>query len=231
MEPLWVIHLFGVEVPDIVPISLGLTLLIALLGYLLSRRLRVEDPRVWQVGLELLVTWLRDTIAEIMGEEPDPYVPLIGSLLVWIGICSLLAVIPWLRPPTAELSTTVALALVVLLAVPWFGIRRHGLRGYLRGYVRPHWILLPFNLIGEATRTLALAVRLFGNVMSAQMIGAILLLVAGLLIPVPLMMLGLLTGLIQAYIFAILAAVYIAAAVQIEQRHADERHDTTQEQT
>lgn len=218
MEPRWVIHLFGIEIPDIVPISLALTLLIAALGYLISRRLRVEDPRAWQIGIELLVTWLRDTITQIMGEDPDPYVPLIGSLVTWIGICSLLSVIPYVRPPTAELSTTVALALIVLLAVPWFGIRRHGWRGYLRGYVRPHWILLPFNLIGEATRTLALAVRLFGNVMSAQMIGAILLLVAGLLIPVPLMMVGLLTGLVQAYIFAILAAVYIAAAVQVQER-------------
>jgi F-type H+-transporting ATPase subunit a len=223
MEPRWVIHLFGIEIPDIVPISLVLTVLIAVFGYLISRRLRVEDPRAWQIGIELLVTWLRDTITQIMGEEPDPYVPLIGSLVTWIGICSLLAVIPYVRPPTAELSTTVALSLIVLLAVPWFGIRRHGVRGYLRGYVRPHWILLPFNLIGEATRTLALAVRLFGNVMSAQMIGAILLLVAGLLIPVPLMMVGLLTGLVQAYIFAILAAVYIAAAVQVEQRQTQER--------
>nr|ACJ66833.1 ATP synthase F0 A subunit [uncultured bacterium pSY1435] len=222
MEPRWVIHLLGFELPDIVPISVALTSLIGLFGYLLAGRLRVEDPRAWQVALELFVTWLHDTVEAIMDEDADPYVSLIGSLVAWIGICSLLAVIPYLRPPTAELSTTVALALVVLLVVPMFGIRRHGLYGYLRGYLRPHWLLLPFNLIGEVTRTFALAMRLFGNVMSGQIFGAILLLVAGLLIPVPLMLLGLLLGLVQAYIFAILAAIYIAAAVQVEQAHLSE---------
>ena len=111
----------------------------------------------------------------------------------------------------------------MLFAVPAFGIRRHGLLGYLRTYIRPHPLLLPFNLIGEATRTLALAVRLFGNSMSSQMIGAVLLIVAGLIVPIPLMMLGLLTGFVQAYIFGILAAIYIAAAVQVDQKRVAER--------
>jgi F-type H+-transporting ATPase subunit a len=221
MQPLWSLDLLGFALPDIVVISVVMTLLIGLLGGLITRALRVHDPAIWQVALEVFVRWIHDTIAEIMGEDPRPYVPLIGSLIVWIGLCSLLAPIPFLRPPTAALSTTLALSLLVLVAVPVFGIRRHGLLGYLRGYVRPHWLLLPFNLIGELTRTLALTVRLFGNVMSGQMVGAILLLVGGLLIPVPLMMVGLLTGLVQAYIFGILAAVYIAAAVQVEQRSTD----------
>ncbi len=219
MQPRFVLHLFGLEIPDVVPVTLGLTLVLALIGWLTARSLEVHEPSRWQVALEVFVTWIHDTLREIFNEDPRPYVPLIGSLITWIGVCSLLSVVPFLRPPTAELSTTVALALIVMLAVPYFGIRRHGVIGYLRSYVRPHPLLLPFNLIGELTRTLALAVRLFGNVMSGQMIGAILLLVAGLLIPVPLMMLGLLTGLVQAYIFGILAAVFIAAAVQVEERH------------
>jgi len=219
VNPVFTIHLFGVEIPDTIPVSLALTLLVLALGVVTSRALRVHEPRRWQIVLEIFVVWIDDTIEQLMGEDPKPFTPLIGTLIMWIGLCNVLAALPWVRPPTADLSTTVALALVVMLAVPAYGIWRHGLGGYLRTYVRPHPLLLPFNLIGELTRTLALAVRLFGNIMSGQMIGGILLLVAGLLIPVPLVMMGLLTGAIQAYIFGILAAVYIAAAVAVEVDH------------
>jgi F-type H+-transporting ATPase subunit a len=221
MNPVFTLDLLGLEIPDTIVVSLGLTLIVLLLGWLGSRRLRVHDPSLWQVVLEIFVTWISDTIERIMNEDPRPYVPLIGTLILWIGLCNLLAAVPYVRPPTADLSTTVALALVVMLAVPVYGIWRHGVRGYLRTYVRPHPLLLPFNLIGELTRTLALAVRLFGNIMSGQMVGGILLLVAGLLIPIPLVMLGLLTGAIQAYIFGILATVYIAAAVQVESKESE----------
>jgi F-type H+-transporting ATPase subunit a len=216
VDPVFTLRLFGLEIPDTIVVSTTLTLVVLLLAAIASLRLRVHDPRLWQVVLEIFVSWVSDTIERIMGEDPRPYVPLVGTLIFWIGLCNLLAAIPYLRPPTADLSTTVALALVVMLAVPSYGIWRHGVAGYLRTYVRPHPLLLPFNLIGELTRTLALAVRLFGNMMSGQMVGGVLLLVAGLLIPVPLVMLGLLTGAIQAYIFGLLAAVYIAAAVQIQ---------------
>ncbi len=218
MNPVFTLELLGLEIPDTIVVSLGLTLLVLLVAWLSSRRLRVEEPSLWQVVLEIFVTWVSDTVERIMGEDPKPYVPLIGTLISWIGLCNLLTAVPYVRPPTADLSTTVALALVVMLAVPVYGIWRHGVGGYLRTYVRPHPLLLPFNLIGELTRTLALAVRLFGNIMSGQMVGGILLLVAGLLVPIPLVMLGLLTGAIQAYIFGILATVYIAAAVQVEDR-------------
>ena len=223
MTPVFELQLFGLTIPDTIVVSLGLTLILLVITWVSSRRLRVEDPSRVQVVLEIFVGWIGDTIERIMGEDPRPYVPLIGTLIVWIGVCNLLAAVPRVRPPTADLSTTVALALVVMLAVPGYGIWRHGLRGYLVTYVRPHPLLLPFNLIGELTRTLALAVRLFGNVMSGQMVGGILLLVAGLLIPIPLVMLGLLTGMIQAYIFGILAAVYIAAAVQVEDRDQEQQ--------
>lgn len=222
MNPVFTLRLFGLEIRDTIIVSLALTLIVLALSAIASLRLRVHDPSRWQVVLEIFVTWVSDTIESIMGEDPRPYVPLIGTLILWIGLCNLLAAIPYVRPPTADLSTTVALALVVMLAVPGYGIWRHGLVGYLRTYVRPHPLLLPFNLIGELTRTLALAVRLFGNIMSGQMIGGVLVLIAGLLIPVPLVMLGLLTGAIQAYIFGLLAAVYIAAAVQVEGQRVPE---------
>lgn len=221
MNPVFTLRLFGLEIPDTIPVSLGLTVILLIVAAISSRFLKVDDPGRWQVILELFVTWISDTTERIMGEDPRPYVPLIGTLILWIGLCNLLSAVPYVRPPTADLSTAVALAAIVMLAVPAYGIWRHGVLGYLRTYVRPHPLLLPFNLIGELTRTLALAVRLFGNVMSGQMIGGILLIVAGLLIPIPLIMLGLLTGMIQAYIFGILAAVYIAAAVQVELRHKD----------
>jgi F-type H+-transporting ATPase subunit a len=159
------------------------------------------------------VAWVRDTVEDVFGENPGPYAPLIGTLVGFIALCNLLSVVPMVRPPTADLDTAVALSLVVFLAVPYYGIRRHGLVGYLRKYAEPHPLLVPLNILGELTRTLALAMRLFGNVMSGQMVGAILLLVAGVLVPVPILALGILTGLVQAYIFGILAAVYIAAAV------------------
>ncbi|PRP92590.1 ATP synthase subunit a [Enhygromyxa salina] len=216
MNPVFTLRLFGLEIPDTIPVSLGLVALILVVAWLSARRLVVHEPSRWQVVLEIFVVWLSDTVERIMGEDPRPYVPLIGTLIVWIGLCNLLTAVPWVRPPTADLSTTVALALVVMIAVPGYGIWRHGVGGYLRTYLRPHPLLLPFNIIGELTRTLALAVRLFGNVMSGHMVGAVLLVVAGLLVPIPLVMLGLLTGMIQAYIFGILAAVFIAAAIQVD---------------
>ena len=218
MNPIFVVDVLGRPVPDTVFVSLALTLLLVAVLWPASRRLRIHDLGRWQVALESYTDWIRGTLAEIFDRDPTPYVPLIGGLVAFIAAANLLSLVPVVRPPTADLSTTVALALVVFFAVPFFGIRSHGLRGYLRRYVEPHPVLLPLNLLGEASRTLALAVRLFGNVMSGQMIGAILLVIAGVLVPIPLLMLGILTGLVQAYIFGILAAVYIAAAVEAGER-------------
>jgi F-type H+-transporting ATPase subunit a len=195
-------------------VTLAITAVAAVLLWLASRRMRTTGLSVWQAALETYVGWVRSTLQEMLGEDPTPYAPLIGTLMAFIAISNLLAVVPFVRPPTADLDTAVALALVVFCAVPYYGIRRHGLLGYLRKYADPHPLLLPLNVLGELTRTLALAIRLFGNAMSGQMIGAILLLVAGAFVPVPLMALGILTGLVQAYIFGILASVFIAAAVE-----------------
>jgi F-type H+-transporting ATPase subunit a len=212
-ERFWLV-LGGVRIPDTVVVTLAITAVVAVLLWLASRHMKTTGLSPWQAALESYVSWVRSTLQEMLGEDPTPYAPLIGTLMAFIAIANLMAVVPLVRPPTADLDTTVALALVVMLAVPYYGIRRHGLFGYLRKYAEPHPLLLPLNILGELTRTLALAVRLFGNAMSGHMIGGILLLVAGALVPVPLMVLSILTGLVQAYIFGILASVFIAAAVE-----------------
>lgn len=171
-------------------------------------------PSRWQGLLEVLVTGIRDQIRDIAGEDPDRYVPFIGTLFLFIALSNVLAVVPGFVPPTGSLSTTAALALAVFVAVPLYGIAKQGLRNYARNYVQPTAIMLPFNILGELSRTLALAVRLFGNIMSGAKIAAILLAIAPLLFPIAMQALGLLTGLIQAYIFAVLAMVYIASALR-----------------
>lgn len=171
-----------------------------------------ETVSRWQVMLEVIVTQIRDQIADVGTDDPDRYLPFIGTLFLFIATANILAIVPGFQPPTGSLSTTAALAICVLIAVPVFSISRQGLAAYLRSYIRPTPLMLPFNVISEASRTLALAIRLYGNVMSGTVIVGILISVAPFFFPVLLQLLGLLTGLIQAYIFAILAMVYIASA-------------------
>ena len=182
-------------------------------SYLITRRLTdgVHMSR-WQNLLEVLVTGMRDQIREVSRQEPGRYLPFVGTLFLFILVSNLLAIVPGYRPPTASLSTTVALAICVFAAVPLFGIGEQGLGGYLKQYLKPTPFMLPFNIIGELSRTLALAVRLYGNIMSGSVIGAILLGLTPILFPVVLQAFGILTGAIQAYIFAVLAMVYIASA-------------------
>ncbi|ABW32657.1 F0F1 ATP synthase subunit A [Acaryochloris marina] len=169
--------------------------------------------------LEVIVLGIRDQIQEIIDQPADPYLPFIGTLFIFIALSNLLSVIPGYQPPTGSLSTTTALALCVFFAVPLYGVQKKGVRGYLQQYLQPNPIMLPFNIIGDFSRIVALAVRLFGNVMSGTMIVGILLSVAPLFFPVMMQVLGLLTGVIQAYIFAILAMVFIAAASQVDQHN------------
>ncbi|TFG50120.1 MAG: F0F1 ATP synthase subunit A [Gemmatimonadales bacterium] len=172
-------------------------------------------PRA-QNALEVVVGFIRSQVRELAGEEGDTYVPFVGTLFVFIATSNLLGVVPGFHPPTASLSTTVALALTVFVAVPVFGIARQGLLEYLKQYLRPTPLMLPFTVIGEVSRTVALAVRLFGNIMSGQLAVAILLSLVPFLFPVALQILGLITGLVQAYIFAVLAMVYIASATRVQ---------------
>jgi F-type H+-transporting ATPase subunit a len=208
---------------DLGPVKINATifftwLVMALLSagsWLVTRKIKSTFPiSRGQNMLEVVVSGVMDQIREISQQEPRQYLTFIGSLFLFIVVSNVLAVVPGFQSPTGSLSTTAALALCVLLAVPVFGIRQQGLRSYLKQYVQPTPIMLPFNIIGELSRTMALAVRLFGNVMSSGLIAAILLSIVPLFFPIVLQALGLLTGVIQAYIFAVLAMVYIASATR-----------------
>ena len=191
----------------------GLMVFLVVGSMLITRKLTSEHTRSrWQNLLEIIVTGIQQQIKEVGLQNPEKYLGFLGTLFLFVAAASLCTVIPGYEPPTGSLSTTAALALCVLIAVPMFGIEDQGLRGYLKSYIEPTFIMLPFNVISEVSRTLALAVRLFGNMMSGAMILGILLSITPFIFPVVMTALGLLTGMVQAYIFTILAAVYIAAA-------------------
>lgn len=192
--------------------------LLGLLAWWIGRHISDEKPAsFWQHVLEVIIAFVREIIEDTTRHKVEAILVFTGTLFLFVATSNILSVIPGFTAPTGSLSTTTALALCVFVAVPWFGISQVGLTSYLRNYVRPTWIMLPFNIIGEISRTLALAVRLFGNMMSGTMIGAILLLVIPLIFPVLMQLLGLLTGIIQAYIFAVLAIVYIASGMETQQ--------------
>jgi F-type H+-transporting ATPase subunit a len=198
-------------------------------SWLITRRL-TSDAKIsrWQNFLEIIVKYIQDEIRAVSSQDSEIYLTFIASLFLFIGTCNFLMIIPWYEPPTASLSTTAALAICVFLAVPIYGIRKRGFFGYLKLYAQPSIFMLPFNVMGELSRTLALAVRLFGNIMSGNKIIAILMLIVPFVFPVLMQLLGLLTGMIQAYIFGILAIVYITSATrapQQEQRPLDQ-HET-----
>jgi len=182
---------------------------------IITRNLSTDHTRSrWQNLLEIIVTGIATQVEEVGLSQPRKYLGFLGTLFIFVATASLFTIVPVYQPPTGSLSTTTALALCVLVAVPLYGITEQGLGGYLNTYFQPTFIMLPFNLISEVSRTLALAVRLFGNMMSGAMIIGILLTITPFVFPVVMTLLGLLTGMVQAYIFTILAAVYIAAATQ-----------------
>jgi len=193
----------------------ALMLLLVAGAILATRNLahRAQRSR-WQNMLEIVVTMLVRQIGEAGLPGPERYLGFLGTLFLFLALAALCTVLPFYEPPTGSLSTTAALALCVLTAVPLYGVAAQGWRGYLKTYLEPTIVMLPFNIIGEVSRTMALAVRLFGNMMSGAMIIAILLAITPFLFPVVMTLLGLLTGMVQAYIFCILAAVYIAAATR-----------------
>jgi len=194
----------------------GLMLVLAVGSKLVTRKLSMDLQRSrWQNLLEIVVTGIGKQIEEVGLHNPKRYMGFLGTLFLFVASASLCTIIPGFEPPTSSLSTTAALALCVLIAVPAFGIAEQGLGGYFKSYAEPTVIMLPFNIISELSRTLALAVRLFGNMMSGAMIIGILLTITPFIFPIVMTMLGLLTGMVQAYIFSILAAVYIAAATRV----------------
>lgn len=200
---------------------------------LITRKLSRDLQRSrWQNMLEVIVITIGTQIEEVGLRDAQKYLGFLGSLFLFIAISALGTVIPGFEPPTGSLSSTAALALCVFVAVPVFGVQEQGLKRYLSSYVKPTLIMLPFNIISEVSRTLALAVRLFGNMMSGAMIIGILLSITPFLFPIVMTLLGLLTGIVQAYIFFILATVYIAAATSTrkpersgEQDHPEAEHE------
>ncbi len=202
----------------------GLMLVLAVGAKLITRRLSTNLERSrWQNLLEIVITAIETQIREVGLRQPEKYIGFLGTLFLFVALASVCTVLPGYEPPTASLSTTAALALCVFVAVPLFGIEDQGVGGYLKSYAEPTVIMLPFNLISEVSRTLALAVRLFGNMMSGAMIIAILLTITPFIFPIVMTLLGQLTGLVQAYIFSILAAVYIAAAIRTRKPEARSR--------
>ena len=187
-----------------------------LLAWLLSRRLRIEPGPV-QTAVEGIVSIIEDAVAAVAPQHARRIMPFIGSLWIFLVIANLSGLIPGVHAPTRDLSATAALAIIVFLSTHWFGIRIQGLKDYLRHYLAPSPILLPFNLISEITRTVALAVRLFGNMMSLEMAALLILLVAGFLAPVPILMLHIVEALVQAYIFGMLALIFVAGGIQSQQ--------------
>lgn len=195
---------------------LVIVLLVAASAVITRRLTSGDELSDGQNLLEIVVEAIERQIREIGADDPDRYVPFVGTLFVFIATSNALTIVPGYQPPTGSLSTATALALCVFVAVPIYGISRTGLRSYLRQYLQPSPIMLPFNVIGEVSRTLALAVRLFGNIMSGTLIVAVLIGVAPLLFPIVMQLFGLLVGLIQAYIFAVLAMVYIASGARVQ---------------
>lgn len=210
-------HIGPLAITATVMTSWGLMLLLWLLSVMLIRTLQLE-PGGWQTGVEGIIGAIDEAIMQILpADQTRQVLPFVATLWIYLVLANLIGLIPGLHSPTGDLSATSALALLVFLSVHWFGIRAHGLRDYLRHYLQPTPLLLPFNLISEITRTVALAVRLFGNIMSLEMAALLILWVAGLLAPIPILMLHIVEALVQAYIFGMLALIYIASGLQSQQ--------------
>ena len=210
LEPLFTLGPVPITGPVVV--TWGIMLVLGILAMLTSRNLNLVPTRT-QAALEMIVGAISDQIRDTMQVDPAPYRALIGTIFIYVLIANWSGLVPGLEPPTSHLETDVSLALIVFFATIAYGIRARGLAGYLKTFAEPNWVMIPLNLVEQITRTFSLIVRLFGNVMSGVFIIAIVLSLAGLLVPIPLMALDLLTGAVQAYIFAVLASVFIGAAI------------------
>lgn len=207
-----VFHIGPVPITEPVVVTWGLMLVLGVGGWLATRALSFR-PSTRQAVVELIVGAIEDQIEATMRAAPAPYVPMIGTLFLFILAANWSSLVPGVEPPTAHIETDAALGLIVFVSILYFGIRGRGLGGYLKTFAEPSFIMIPLNIVETFTRTFSLIVRLFGNVMSGVFVVGIVLSLAGLLVPIPLMALDLLTGAVQAYIFAVLAMVFIAGAI------------------
>jgi len=204
------------QVTNTIVTSWAVIAVISLLGWLATRRMQLEPGPVQTVA-EGIVSTIEEAIRSVAPDHANQLLPFIGSLWIFLVIANLSGLIPGVHSPTRDLSATAALAILVFLSVHWFGVRAQGVKDHLRHYLTPSPVLLPFHIISEITRTIALAVRLFGNIMSLEMAALLILLVAGFLAPIPILMLHIIEALVQAYIFGMLALIYVAGGLQSQQ--------------
>jgi len=212
-----VFHLGPLAITDTVVTSWGIMLFLSAMAAILSFGLKQESSRR-QAAAETIVLTLESAVAEVMPHHARRVLPFIGTLWIFVLTANLAGLIPGVHSPTRDLSATAALAVLVFLSTHWFGIHLNGWRAYLRHFAEPNIILIPFNILSELTRTLALALRLFGNMMSLEMAALLVLLIAGFLVPVPIMMLHVVEAVVQAYIFGTLALIYIAGALEMPEK-------------
>lgn len=216
-------HIGPIGITDSVVTVWVLLFLLVFVAWLLGGQLK-KLPVLLQTFSEGIVTAIENAVKAVLPQHYERVVPFIMALWIFLVIANLIGLIPGLHSPTRDLSVTAALAFVVFISVHWYGIRIQGIKQYLKHYLTPHPVMLPFHIINEITRTVALAVRLFGNIMSLELVALLLLLVAGFLVPVPILMLHIIEALVQAYIFGMLALIYIAGGIQLN----EERIENTQ---
>ena len=222
-----VLQLGPLQITDTVVTTWGVMAVLVVVGWLVCRRLQM-DPGPAQTAAEAVVSAIEDAVGAVAPRQARLLLPFVGTLWVFLVVANLSGLVPGMHSPTRDLSATFALAILVFLSVHWFGIRTQGLRAYLGHYLTPSPIMLPFHIISEITRTIALAVRLFGNIMSLEMTAMLLLLVAGFLVPIPILMLHIIEALVQAYIFGMLALIYVASGIQsqrVSQRKLQDRDE------
>ena len=212
LTPEILFHLGPVPVSRPVATTWAIMAVLAAVCWAGTRRLQIHPGRS-QAVFEILVETIATQIRGVIGRDPAPFVPLIGTLFIYIVCANLSAVVPGVEAPTAHIETTGALAVIVFLAVHGFGIAMRGPKAYFAGYLKPSWFMLPLNVVSEFTRTFSLMVRLFGNIMSHEFVIGIVVVLAGLFVPIPFLALAILIGIVQAYIFTVLATVFIGAAV------------------
>lgn len=213
LDSIALFHLGPVPITQAILTTWAIMAVLVAGSYLLTRHLTLI-PSKRQAALELIVTTLDTQIKETTGATPAPYRSFIGTLFLFILVSNWSSLIPGVEPPTAKLETDAALAVLVFLSVIWFGVRGAGIGGYLKSFAAPNVVMIPLNVLESITRVFSMFVRLFGNVMSGVFVVGIVASLAGLLVPIPLMALDLLTGLVQAYIFAVLAMVFISATIK-----------------
>lgn len=222
--PVDLIYIGPVVITNTVIITWLAMTVIIIGSYLLTRRLSLT-PGVRQEILESILEAAEKTIKETVPIDPWEVIPLITTIWILIGVSNLIGLVPGLMTPTADINTTFAFAVISFSLMHVVGIRTMGLKGYLAHYREPSWILLPIHVLAEFTRTIALAVRLFGNMLSGDMIAVIMLGIAGFLVPIPFALLHVIIGLIQAFIFGILTLVFIAGGIRTEQKESHQKED------